>query len=154
MTTRTADIVAFLDQHGWGDAERQPLPGDASFRRYHRLHRETNSSVKRAMLMDAPPPENIRPFIAIAELLHRQRLSAPVILGRNEASGLLLLEDFGDDTYTRLLNQGVDSDAVHAAPPCVLGLVPTSALPRLRSAARACTALRAAPGTFASGWRR
>lgn len=114
MTTRTADIVAFLAQHGWEDAERQPLAGDASFRRYHRLHRETNASVKRAMLMDAPPPENVRPFIAVAELLHQQRLSAPAILGRDERSGLLLLEDFGDDTYTRLLNQGVAAEPLYA----------------------------------------
>ncbi len=114
MTTRTADIVAFLAQHGWDDAERQTLAGDASFRRYHRLHRQAKSSINRAMLMDAPPPENIRPFIAVAELLHQQRLSAPAILGRDETSGLLLLEDFGDDTYTRLLNQGVAAEPLYA----------------------------------------
>lgn len=114
MTTRNADITAFLTQHGWDSAERHTLAGDASFRRYHRLHRSTNSSSNRAMLMDAPPPENIRPFIAVAELLHQQQLSAPAIFGRDETSGLLLLEDFGDDTYTRLLNQGVAAEPLYA----------------------------------------
>ena len=101
MAERSAD--RFLAGAGWGEAARLPLPGDASFRRYVRLV----GARGRAMLMDAPPPqENVRPFLAVARLLHRLGLTAPQILAEDADSGFLLLEDFGDDTYTRLLAAG------------------------------------------------
>src|SRR5262245_55818995 len=102
---RGVRIAAFLAEHGWGDAERVPLAGDASFRRYDRLHR----SGETAVLMDARPPVGeVRPFVRIANLLRSAGLSAPAIWAADETSGLLLLEDFGDDTYTRLLGRGAD----------------------------------------------
>jgi N-acetylmuramate 1-kinase len=111
MAERAAEIAAFLAAAGWRHAERRPLAGDASFRRYERLTLEG----KRAVLMDAPPPhENVRPFLAVAAVLHRLGLSAPAILARDEAAGLLLLEDLGDGTYTRLLAEGADETALYA----------------------------------------
>ena len=41
---------AFVEKAGWSDADIQPLPGDASSRRYIRLVRGAGS----AMLMDQP----------------------------------------------------------------------------------------------------
>ena len=100
MADRAAATAAFLAAAGWRQAERRPLAGDASFRRYERLTLDGN----RAVLMDAPPPqEDVRPFLAVAAVLHRLGLSAPVILARDEPAGLLLLEDLGDGTYTQLL---------------------------------------------------
>jgi N-acetylmuramate 1-kinase len=103
MSDRARLIASFLAAQGWGAAERRPLAGDASFRRYERL---THGS-ERAVLMDAPPPqENVRPFIAIDRLLAGAGLAVPAIFGADEEAGLLLLEDLGDDTYTRLLARG------------------------------------------------
>jgi aminoglycoside/choline kinase family phosphotransferase len=100
---RARQIAAFLHVQGWGNCQRAPLAGDASFRRYERLRRGAD----RAVLMDAPPPqENVRPFIAIDRLLAGAGLAAPAIHGADEQAGLLLLEDMGDDTYTRLLARG------------------------------------------------
>jgi aminoglycoside/choline kinase family phosphotransferase len=102
---RDAAIDAFVAAHGWNPAARRPLSGDASFRRYDRLI----EGGRRAVLMDAPPPqENVRPFIKVARLLAGMGLSAPRIMAADEAAGLLLLEDLGDDTYTRLLAKGAD----------------------------------------------
>nr|WP_165388395.1 phosphotransferase [Sphingomonas populi] len=85
---------AFLDALGWGDAEILPLAGDASFRRYFRIVAPN----RRAVLMDAPPPqEDPRPFIAIAGWLAERGFRAPAILGSDLVHGLVLLEDFGDD---------------------------------------------------------
>lgn len=99
-------INAFLTAQGWGKADRRLLAGDASFRRYDRL---VTADGQRAVLMDAPPPmENVRPFIAIDRLLASLDLSVPQILGEDVEAGLLLLEDLGDDTYTRLLAVGHD----------------------------------------------
>ena len=105
---RERAIVEFLDRAGWGDAARRPLAGDASFRRYERLERAGRGG-GRAVLMDAPPPqEDVRPFMAVADLIRRAGLSAPEILAADPRAGLLLIEDFGDDTYTRLLARGAD----------------------------------------------
>jgi aminoglycoside/choline kinase family phosphotransferase len=104
-------IENFLQAHDWHKAERTPLAGDASFRRYIRLTRENEAQ---AMLMDAPPPqEDVRPFLAIADHLSSLGLSAPRILARDEAAGLLLLEDLGDATYTRLLADGSNETALY-----------------------------------------
>ncbi|HUZ72189.1 MAG TPA: phosphotransferase [Stellaceae bacterium] len=103
MAERAAQLAALLAAAGWADAVQHPLPGDASFRRYVRLKGEAGS----VMLMDAPPPrEDVRPFLAVARMLHRLGLSAPQIRAEDAAAGFLLLEDFGDDTFTRLLAAG------------------------------------------------
>ena len=106
--TRAAQIQTFLDKAGYGDAKLSPLAGDASFRRYIRLHKDGKSY----MLMDAPPEkEDVRPYIAIAQYLHACGYSAPDILARDEALGFLLLEDLGDETFTRILKATTQKDA-------------------------------------------
>ena len=83
----------FLSRHGWTDAQILPLAGDASFRRYFRIH----AGARRAVLMDAPPPhEDPRPFVAIAGWLQEIGLAAPRVLAADLEQGLLLLDDFGD----------------------------------------------------------
>ena len=54
--------------------------------------------------MDAPPPEeDIRPFITIARHLKSRGINAPDILAEDQEGGFLLLEDFGDARFNRLL---------------------------------------------------
>ena len=65
--------------------------------------------------MDAPPEhEDVRPFVAIARHLPGLGLSAPRVLAEDAEAGLLLLEDLGDDTFTRLLDDGADETALYA----------------------------------------
>ncbi|MEX2616024.1 MAG: phosphotransferase [Alphaproteobacteria bacterium] len=100
MTDRAAQIEAFLAAQGWERATRRPLADDASFRRYERLREDT----RRAILMDAPPPrENVGPFLEIDRILRGMGFSAPEIFAEDREAGLLLLEDFGDATYTSAL---------------------------------------------------
>jgi len=109
--SREAVIQDFLRRSGWDAARRGRLAGDASFRKYDRL----NGPKGRAVLMDAPPPqEDVRPFVRIARHLHALGFSVPAILAEDEAAGLLLLEDLGDDTYTRLLARGHDEKVLYA----------------------------------------
>ena len=83
----------FLVRHGWTGARIAPLAGDASFRRYFRIHRGDATAV----LMDAPPHlEDSRPFLAIGKALHVMGFSAPQPLAVDLDAGLILLEDFGD----------------------------------------------------------
>lgn len=110
MSDRDALIADFLNTAEWGGAERSLLAGDASFRRYDRIRRRG----EQAVLMDAPPPiEDVRPFIHVDRLLREMGLSAPEILAEDTESGLLLLEDLGDDTYTRVLANGGDEERLY-----------------------------------------
>ncbi|HEY4635740.1 MAG TPA: phosphotransferase [Rhodospirillales bacterium] len=102
MTEREQAVAAFLAAHGWGKAKRDALAGDASFRRYQRL----TDGRRRAVLMDAPPAkEDVRPFVKVARHLKALGFSAPDVLAEDAAAGLLILEDLGDDTYTKALDQ-------------------------------------------------
>jgi aminoglycoside/choline kinase family phosphotransferase len=111
MTDRAAARTDFLARTGWASATVTPLPGDASFRRYFRVAEPT----RHAMLMDAPPPnEDVRPFMAIASILLGMGYSAPRIYEAEPVAGFLLLEDLGDETYTRVLAKGADERALYA----------------------------------------
>ncbi|MET1111044.1 MAG: phosphotransferase [Allosphingosinicella sp.] len=93
----------FLADHGWSGAEIRPLAGDASFRRYFRVHRASGET---AVLMDAPPEhEDIGPFLTIAGHLLDQGFRPPRPLAVDREKGLLLLEDFGDDRVGPLLQR-------------------------------------------------
>jgi tRNA threonylcarbamoyl adenosine modification protein YjeE len=111
QVSREEVIQDFLKRAGWDSARRGRLAGDASFRKYDRLE----GARGRAVLMDAPPPqEDVRPFVRIARHLHGLGFSVPAILAEDHDAGLLLLEDLGDDTYTRLLARGHDERRLYA----------------------------------------
>lgn len=104
-------VEDFLARHGFGDAARRPLPGDASFRRYERLE----GGPRPALLMLCPPgKEAVGPFVRVAEHLRSLGLSAPAIIGEDDAAGLAIVEDLGTDTFTALLSAGEDEAALYA----------------------------------------
>src|SRR5438046_10688680 len=64
--------------------------------------------------MDAPPSqENVRAYVTVASILRAHGFSAPEIYAEDRANGFLLIEDFGDDTYTKLLAKGADEAALY-----------------------------------------
>ena len=100
MSTREEQRRAFAARAGWGDARHTPLAGDASARRYERLARGDATAV----LMDDPPPESsVGSFLRIARLLRGMGCRVPAILAADEEQGFVLLEDFGDDSFSSLL---------------------------------------------------
>lgn len=107
-------ITTFLATCGWADAARAPLAGDASFRRYERLTRDTGD---RAVLMIAPPTqgEDTRPFTNVARFLTEAGFSAPRLYAQDHASGLILLEDLGDDLFARVVRPEIEADIYRAA---------------------------------------
>lgn len=110
MIDRALRRRSFVAAHGWPNAVIEPLAGDASFRRYYRV----TDRGRRLVLMDAPPErEAIEPFVAVAEHLRRWGFSAPRIFAADQAAGFVLLEDFGDDTFSRLLDRGEDAAALY-----------------------------------------
>ena len=76
---------------------------DMSHRHYYRLVCGDTSHI----VMDAPPPEKPAQFVVLSEFLIRQGVRAPNVLAFDERNGFVLLEDFGDTTFTAVLNEGL-----------------------------------------------
>ena len=94
MSELPEGLGPFITRVGWSDAQVQPLPGDASFRRYFRLVRGPET----AMLMHAPPPhEDPAPFLHVARWLANKGMRGPAILAAEPEAGWVLTEDFGND---------------------------------------------------------
>lgn len=95
MSALPDGLSEFVTRAGWEAAAVEPLPGDASFRRYFRL---VGSGGETAMLMHAPPPhEDPAPFLHVAQWLNAQGMRAPAILAEDAGAGWVLTEDFGND---------------------------------------------------------
>lgn len=120
--TRAGLIDAFLAAAGWGGAKRSALAGDASARRYLRLHLAGGAT---AILMDAPPEicGSQEPFVQITAHLRQRGLAAPEILAADVGGGLLLLEDFGDGLVARLAEDPGRAEALYGAAVDVLAHV-------------------------------
>ncbi|WP_323751567.1 aminoglycoside phosphotransferase family protein [Marinobacter sp.] len=100
MDTRLQQLTDWVRQFpGFDSASPEPVSGDASFRRYFRVWRETSGQPRTPFIvMDAPPEhENCEPFIAIAKHWHQHHINVPDIAGEDLNQGFLLLEDFGDN---------------------------------------------------------
>lgn len=79
----------------------QPLPGDASFRRYFRLHQAANSYI----VMDArPEKESCTSYVAISRALRIHGLLTPEVIAHDLSQGFLLITDFGDRLFLNELN--------------------------------------------------
>lgn len=128
---REALKADFLARHGFADARRTPLSGDASTRRYERLQTPQGAKL---VFMDQPPalessvcPPDATPqqrlalgynaasrlaagsvaaFVGVAEFLRGRGLSAPEILAFDAEAGLAVLEDLGDGLFASLIEQG------------------------------------------------
>jgi aminoglycoside/choline kinase family phosphotransferase len=137
---REAAKAAFLDRAGLGSAERHPLPGDASTRRYERLALKNGSTL---MLMDAPPSAESLPcppdadvarrqalgynamarlaagrvdaFAAAAGYLRARGLSAPEVHALDAEQGLAVTEDLGEGLYARLIEAGTAETELYLA---------------------------------------
>lgn len=88
-----------------GNCTIHSLAGDASFRRYFRIGHQGKSFV----LMDAPPEkENVVPFLNIRRWLETVGVRVPHLVAEDIPHGFLLLEDFGDITWTVRLQDNPD----------------------------------------------
>ena len=86
-----------------------PLAGDASFRCYFRIQDKASCRV----LMDAPPPkEDVRPFLAVRTWMQKAGLRVPGLIAENTSQGFVLLEDFGDITWSVYLSMGNEADSL------------------------------------------
>jgi hypothetical protein len=109
-----ARVEAYLDQQELTpDVQRVvALTGDASDRRYFRVHLAERPSIVLA-LHAGPIDVDTLPFVSVARLMRAVPLPVPEILHASNELGVLGLEDLGDVTLQAHL--GVASRAEHAA---------------------------------------
>jgi len=97
-------LAPLVDTVGLRAQTLRPASSDASFRRYLRIDGTGGSFI----VMDAPPShEDVRPFIAVADLIHQAGLHAPKVLAQDTQNGFLLLSDLGSTLYLAELRAAV-----------------------------------------------
>ena len=86
---------------GLATLELQRASTDAGFRSYWR----TRGSVDSRIVMDSPPgQEDVRPWLAIRDLLENGGVRVPRVLARDVEQGFLLLEDLGQPTLAQVID--------------------------------------------------
>ncbi|MBK67709.1 MAG: aminoglycoside phosphotransferase, partial [Rickettsiales bacterium] len=101
--------LKFLEKNGAEQDLSNSLGNDASFRTYYRLKEPAD-----ALLMDSPAAhEPVEPFVKIAEHLRSLGLSAPEILAKDLENNFLIIEDFGDKTFSRLFAAGHNREELY-----------------------------------------
>ena len=87
-----------------------PMKQDASTRSYYRI--EVNG--KTYVLMDEPSKWNrLYEFAELSKLLRGIDVYAPAVIEKDMEDGFLLLEDFGEGTFTKLLENGVSEEKLY-----------------------------------------
>jgi len=103
----SATIERFLQAAGWGMAERAPIAGDASSRRYERIGQPGRTAV----LMHAPVSAEadrsaFDAFVHVARYLKNNGFSAPELYHMDPDNGLILMEDLGECSLSKRLSSG------------------------------------------------
>lgn len=92
----------------------EPVGEDSAFRRYCRLHHPDGHSV---ILMEAVPDghplatpgHSLLDFVRLSAYLRHIGLNAPEVFEADDVDGYLLLADFGDVSFKRAFDTGVES---------------------------------------------
>lgn len=100
----TSALDLFLQKAGWRDAVMTRLAADFSSRQFTRLTRA--GEPPSAILMQAAEDQKTQEFVAVAALLRSCGCHAPTIYAADAGNGFVLMEDFGDTTFGRLLDEG------------------------------------------------
>ena len=96
--SRINQIEGFLKSNQIEIKNLIPIKNDASFRKYFRIDKK--------ILMDADPTlgEDVSSFININNLLNEFQLNVPEIYSIDKENGFLLLEDLGEDIFSKILD--------------------------------------------------
>ena len=100
MDARVELLSEFIKNNNISNNDMHLIETDASFRKYYRL------SGNNTLIMDAPyeSGESVKSFQLIDKILIEMGISAPVIYSIDENNGFILLEDLGDQIFSRILN--------------------------------------------------
>ena len=103
---------AFLAKQGFAGASLSNLEETgASLRKYQRVHSTNGRTAIITYVADVAM--EITRFNEVAQLLRGMSLSAPEVYGYDTEAKLLLQEDFGDASFSRLIKQGSSDRELH-----------------------------------------
>lgn len=96
-----AFIAGTVNQGGAGAASPLlPIPGDASFRRFHRFSAHVAGQQRALIAVDAPPAtENNAQYLRLGNLWHRSGLRVPEIIRADVEHGFFVVEDLGERRF-------------------------------------------------------
>ena len=77
------------------------IAGDASFRKFYRVN--LNKSSKIVVFAAKEKYQNLIAYSAINKFLRDNRIFAPKVFEQDHKKGLMVMEDFGDLTYHKIL---------------------------------------------------
>ncbi len=78
-----------------------PIADDASFRKFYRA--VSNKSSKIIVLSTREKYKNLIAYTAINKFLRINRILAPKLYGHNFSRGIIVIQDFGDNSFHRIL---------------------------------------------------
>ena len=81
--------------------EISPIAGDASFRTFYRL--SSNKKNKIVVLSKKEKYKNLVAYSAINKFLRKNKIIAPKIYSHNFSKGIIVIEDFGDLSFHKVL---------------------------------------------------
>ena len=100
-STREQELTTWLSDKGYDGSSLSILSADASFRQYYRVNKNNISYA----VMDCPPEdESLDTFLKITDKLQQAKLNVPEIFDCDLTKGFLVITDFGDDLYSKKLN--------------------------------------------------
>jgi len=100
-STREQELTRWLSDKGYDGSSLSILSADASFRQYYRVNKNNISYA----VMDCPPEdESLDTFLKITDKLQQAKLNVPEIFDCDLTKGFLVITDFGDDLYSKKLN--------------------------------------------------
>jgi len=98
-------IQEWLREQKYSNFTLQAASADASFRRYFRMMFAPVARQSNLIVMDAPPDkESLSPFIEIAQDWRAAGIATPEIHCFNRDLGILVLQDFGQQTLLQALD--------------------------------------------------
>lgn len=121
----------FLEHSGW--VKGRPVGQDSSIRRYFRVSKGKEKAILMETVPDhspyATPGHRISDFVKISNWLNEIGLNAPEIYDIDEENGYLLLEDFGDTNFKKIMHGAEKSKAAYVLAARVLEHLSTQDCP-------------------------
>ena len=83
------------------ESKVQPIKGDASFRTFYRLISKKNSKI--IVSSKKEKYKNLIAYTAINKFLRINKILAPKLYAHNYSKGIIVIEDFGDSSFYKIL---------------------------------------------------
>ena len=83
------------------ESKIQPIKGDASFRTFYRLISKKNSKI--IVSSKKEKYKNLIAYTAINKFLRINKILAPKLYAHNYSKGIIVIEDFGDSSFYKIL---------------------------------------------------